>query len=205
VTIQTVLELSSAPSTTPFSRTDRANNHGHTYTLFRRPSQTNSLFARLISHQPAVLFSQNEPATSNQPQPASSTVLSEQTSTSHQPSANRTGSKPGRVSPWPFRASLHNHMHHHPSHVSAAQRPPSTEAVVTALGASVWAHIRLWWSGHGTAATIHADRAPNSALTGACSKQPTPAIPIRRSPRSSSSLRWLPDCFRLEEAVRSVT
>jgi hypothetical protein len=44
-----------------------------------------SLFARLISHQPAVLFSQNEPATSNQPQPASSTLLSEQTSTSHQP------------------------------------------------------------------------------------------------------------------------
>jgi hypothetical protein len=27
----------------------------------------NSLFARLISHQPAVLFSQNKPATSNQP------------------------------------------------------------------------------------------------------------------------------------------
>jgi hypothetical protein len=26
-----------------------------------------SLFARLISHQPAVLFSQNEPASSNQP------------------------------------------------------------------------------------------------------------------------------------------
>jgi hypothetical protein len=35
-----------------------------------------SLFARLISHQPAVLFSQNESATSNQPQPASSTLLS---------------------------------------------------------------------------------------------------------------------------------
>jgi hypothetical protein len=29
--------------------------------------QTNSLFARLISHQPTVLFSQNESATSNQP------------------------------------------------------------------------------------------------------------------------------------------
>jgi hypothetical protein len=28
---------------------------------------TISLFARLISHQPAVLFSQNKPATSNQP------------------------------------------------------------------------------------------------------------------------------------------
>jgi hypothetical protein len=50
-----------------------------------------SPFARLISHQPAVLFSQNEPATSNQPQPASSTLLSEQTSASHQPPANRTG------------------------------------------------------------------------------------------------------------------
>jgi hypothetical protein len=49
------------------------------------------LFARLISHQPAVLFSQNEPTTSNQPQPASSTLLSEQTSTSHQRPANRTG------------------------------------------------------------------------------------------------------------------
>jgi hypothetical protein len=58
--------------------------------LFGLPPQ--SLFARLISHQPAVLFSQNEPATSNQPQPASSTLLSEQTSTSHQPSANRTRS-----------------------------------------------------------------------------------------------------------------
>jgi hypothetical protein len=46
-----------------------------------------SLFARLISHQPAVLFSQNESATSNQPQPASSILLSEQTSTSHQPPA----------------------------------------------------------------------------------------------------------------------
>jgi hypothetical protein len=32
----------------------------------QRPS-TNSLFAWLISHQPAVLFSQNKPATSNQP------------------------------------------------------------------------------------------------------------------------------------------
>jgi hypothetical protein len=28
---------------------------------------TNTLFAWLISHQPAVLFSQNKPATSNQP------------------------------------------------------------------------------------------------------------------------------------------
>jgi hypothetical protein len=59
--------------------------------IFLFNSEFISLFARLISHQPAVLFSQNEPATSNQPQPASSTLLSEQTSTSHQPPANRTG------------------------------------------------------------------------------------------------------------------
>jgi hypothetical protein len=39
--------------------------------------------AWLISHQPAVLFSHNKTA--------SSTLLSEQTSTSHQPPANRTG------------------------------------------------------------------------------------------------------------------
>jgi hypothetical protein len=43
-----------------------------------------SLFARLISHQPAVLFSQNKPATSNQP-----SVLFSQNkpapATSHQP------------------------------------------------------------------------------------------------------------------------
>jgi hypothetical protein len=50
-----------------------------------------ALFAWLISHQPAVLFSHKKPATNNQPQPASSTLLSEQTSTSHQPPANRTG------------------------------------------------------------------------------------------------------------------
>jgi hypothetical protein len=46
-----------------------------------------ALFAWLISHQPTVLFSQNKPATSNQPEPASSTLLSEQTSTIHQPPA----------------------------------------------------------------------------------------------------------------------
>jgi hypothetical protein len=38
-----------------------------------------ALFAWLISHQPAVLFSQNKPA--------SSTFISEQISTSHQPPA----------------------------------------------------------------------------------------------------------------------
>jgi hypothetical protein len=48
-----------------------------------------SLFARLISHEPAVLFSQNESATSNQPQPVSSTLLSEQTS--HQPTEQADG------------------------------------------------------------------------------------------------------------------
>jgi hypothetical protein len=46
--------------------------------------QADALFAWLISYQPAVLFSQNKPTTSN-------TFLSEQTSTSHQPPANRTG------------------------------------------------------------------------------------------------------------------
>jgi hypothetical protein len=55
------------------------------------------MFVRLISHQPAVLFSQNEPATSNQPQPDSSTFLSEQTSTSHQPPGNRTGALDGML------------------------------------------------------------------------------------------------------------
>jgi hypothetical protein len=54
-----------------------------------RMRKIRALFAWLISHQPTVLFSQNKPATSNQPEPASSTLLSEQTS--HQPPANRTG------------------------------------------------------------------------------------------------------------------
>jgi hypothetical protein len=39
-----------------------------------------ALFVWLISHQPAVLFSQNKPAITNQP-----AVHSEQTSTGHQP------------------------------------------------------------------------------------------------------------------------
>jgi hypothetical protein len=43
-----------------------------------------ALLAWLISHQPVILFSQNKPAIG--------TLLSEQTSTSHQPPANRTGS-----------------------------------------------------------------------------------------------------------------
>jgi hypothetical protein len=61
----------------------------HVNVMFRQ--KLNALFAWIISHQPTVLFSQNKPATSNQPEPASSTLLSEQTSTSHQPPANRTG------------------------------------------------------------------------------------------------------------------
>jgi hypothetical protein len=52
----------------------------------------NALFPWLISHQPAVLFSQNKPATS--------TLLSEQNSTSHQPPANRTGCKNQGVVLW---------------------------------------------------------------------------------------------------------
>jgi hypothetical protein len=53
-----------------------------------------ALFAWLISHQPAVLFSQKEQISYQQP--ASSTFLSEQTSTRHQPPAKRTsrGSRP---------------------------------------------------------------------------------------------------------------
>jgi hypothetical protein len=48
------------------------------------------LFLWLISHQPAVLFSQNKLATSNQP---TTLVPSEQISTSHQPPAKRTDCK----------------------------------------------------------------------------------------------------------------
>jgi hypothetical protein len=51
-------------------------------------NQTNALFARLISHHSAVLFSQNKPATNNQ---LAVLFLSEQTSTSHQPPAKRAG------------------------------------------------------------------------------------------------------------------
>jgi hypothetical protein len=46
---------------------------------------TNALFAWLISHQPAVLFSHNKPATSNQ--------YSSLRTNQHQPPANRTGWK----------------------------------------------------------------------------------------------------------------
>jgi hypothetical protein len=68
--------------------------HGADATMARRSGGCRcALFAWLISHQPTVLFSQNKPATNNQPEPASSTLLSEQTSTSHQPPANRTGRK----------------------------------------------------------------------------------------------------------------
>jgi hypothetical protein len=47
--------------------------------------EMNALFAWLISHQRAVLFSQNKPATS--------TFISEQISTSHHPPAKQTGWK----------------------------------------------------------------------------------------------------------------
>jgi RNase P subunit RPR2 len=53
----------------------------------------NILFVWLISHQPAVLFSQNKSATRNQL--ASSTFLSQQISISHPPPAKRTGCKYG--------------------------------------------------------------------------------------------------------------
>jgi hypothetical protein len=45
-----------------------------------------ALFVWLISHQPALLFSQNKPVTSNQP----SVFFSEQINTSHQAPAKRT-------------------------------------------------------------------------------------------------------------------
>jgi hypothetical protein len=48
---------------------------------------TECLFVRLISHQPAVLFSQNKPATSNQP-----AVLFSQNKSAP---AKRTGSEAG--------------------------------------------------------------------------------------------------------------
>jgi hypothetical protein len=51
------------------------------YFLFVKKKHAMALFVWLISHQPTVLFSHNKPA--------SSTLLSEQTSTSHQPPANR--------------------------------------------------------------------------------------------------------------------
>jgi hypothetical protein len=47
-----------------------------------------ALFVWIISHQPAVLFSQSKTAITNQP---AVFFLSEQTSTSHQPPAERTG------------------------------------------------------------------------------------------------------------------
>jgi hypothetical protein len=54
------------------------------------PHSTNALFAWLISHQPAVLFSQNKPATSNQP-----TVLFSQNkpapAINHQPNEQAEG------------------------------------------------------------------------------------------------------------------
>jgi hypothetical protein len=54
----------------------------------RHREPKSALFAWLISHQPAVLFSRNKPASSNQ---AKVLFLSEQTSTSRQPPAIRTG------------------------------------------------------------------------------------------------------------------
>jgi hypothetical protein len=51
---------------------------------------TSSLFVRLISHQPAVLFSQNKPTTSNQP----AVLFSQNKSTpaiSHQPNEQAAG------------------------------------------------------------------------------------------------------------------
>jgi hypothetical protein len=62
--------------------------------------KTVTLFVWLISHQPAVFFSQNKPA--------SNTFLSEQTSTSHQPPAKRTGCvfEPGHLISVAIRTAL---------------------------------------------------------------------------------------------------
>jgi hypothetical protein len=51
---------------------------------------SSALLVWLISHQPAVLFSHNKPATSNQP---AVRFLSEQISTSHQPNGQTVGTE----------------------------------------------------------------------------------------------------------------
>jgi hypothetical protein len=71
----------------------------------QRPEEACAPFVWLISHQPAVLFSQNKPATSNQP---AILFLSEQISTSHQPTAERTGRWLGKSAPagWGMETSV---------------------------------------------------------------------------------------------------
>jgi hypothetical protein len=63
-----------------------------------RALRAGSLFVRLISHQPAVLFSQNKPATSNQP----AVLFSQNKSApaiSHQPNEQAVGLFPHAASP----------------------------------------------------------------------------------------------------------
>jgi hypothetical protein len=63
------------------------SGHQSPLTQLRWTPTAYSLFARLMSHRAEVLFSRNKSATNNQ----SAVLLSQQTSTSHQPPANRTG------------------------------------------------------------------------------------------------------------------
>ena len=65
------------------------------------------------------------------------------------------------------------------------------------LGASVHMHIDQVLVRDRCNRTV---RAPNPALTGACSNQPNPGDPIPSSSPAHAhvSRRWLPDCFRLE-------
>jgi hypothetical protein len=78
---------------------------------------TCSLFARLISHQPAVLFSQNKQATSNQP-----AVLFSQNkpapAISHQPTEHGDDPVISCSSPWP-------HLTH--TKGQSQSKPPPTQ------------------------------------------------------------------------------
>jgi hypothetical protein len=82
-----------------------------------------TLFAWLISHQPAVLFSHNEPATSNQP-----AVLFSQKN-QHQPSATSQPNRPAR----PFLVGKKIRLSR--GHAQAA-RPTLTQHITGSTGTS---------------------------------------------------------------------
>lgn len=65
----------------------------------------------------------------------------------------------------------------------------------TPPGSSVCMHVRPW---SGTGATVHVQLAHRTP-------EPAASNQLRRSDLLLRSRRWLPDCFRLEEAVRSRT
>jgi hypothetical protein len=77
-------------ATTSFT-TSRTTPNASSSRTKRCRQVANALFVCLISHQPTILFSQNKPAITNQPAILFSQNKSEQTSTSHQPPAERTG------------------------------------------------------------------------------------------------------------------